>query len=334
LDVLALEFTEPRRVTWVPAEAPEPDEGGARVLSLYSGISAGTELLAYRGQIDPEVHLDESIDALGGNFSFPFRYGYSSVGVVERSRCSLEEGALVFALHPHQSAFTLPAPDLVPLGEIDARLATLFPLVETGLQISLDVGAEPGATVLVFGLGAVGVLTALLLARAGAAVIGVEPQGWRRDVAIALGIRAVAPGEQLADEVVASTSGAGTELAVEVSGQPSALVECLGLLAHEGRVVVASWYGTKEVPLPLGAEFHRRRLHIESSQVSSIPARLRPEWDFDRRGSEVVGLLGTLPLDRIATHAYPYRDAARAYEALDAAEPGLMHAALRYDPAL
>ena len=73
------------------------------------------------------------------------------------------------------------AADVVPLGAVDARQATIFPLVETALQIALDAGPLLGETVVVIGLGVVGALTALLLRRAGARVVAVEPRAWRRE---------------------------------------------------------------------------------------------------------------------------------------------------------
>ena len=122
----------------------------------------------------------------------------------------------------------------------------------------------------------------------------------------------------------------GVPLVVETSGNPDALRSALGLLAHEGTVLVASWYGTKEVSLPLGADFHRRRLAIRSTQVSTIPAALTSRWDPDRRRRAVVELLDDLPLDLLATHTVPFEEASDAYLALDAGREGVIHIALGY----
>ncbi len=289
--------------------------------TTHSGISAGTEMLAYRGQLDPDLPLDETIGALGGTFRHPFRYGYSCVGVVEQGADGVAEGDTVFAFHPHQDRFVVDAGAVVRLDGVGGREATMYPLVETALQITLDAGPVLDDTVVVFGLGAVGLLTCLLLGRAGGRVVAAEPQPWRRQLAEALGVTAVAP-----DELAPSS----VPLVVEASGNPAALRAALPLLAHEGTALVASWYGTKEVTLPLGAEFHRRRLTIRSTQVSTIPARLGDRWTPARRRRVVAELLGELPLDRLATHTFPFDDAPAAYRALDAGEPGLIHAALGY----
>ena len=325
----SLWFVGPRSVEVIPEALPPLEAGQVLIRTSFSGISGGTEMLAYRGELDPNMAVDETIGTLGGTFQFPFRYGYSCVGNVEQSRSELEEGASVFAFHPHQDAFVMNAGDVVPLGSVDPRSATLFPLVETALQIALDAGPLLGETVVVFGLGAVGTLTALLLQQAGARVVAVDLLAWRRDAAGGLGVDAVAP-DALQRALSSDGSPARVPLVVEASGNPEALRSALGLLSHEGTVLVASWYGAKEVSLPLGDEFHRRRLTIRSTQVSTIPARLSSRWTTHRRRGAVVDLLSELPLDRLATHTFPFDRASDAYAAIDAGSEGLIHAALGY----
>jgi 2-desacetyl-2-hydroxyethyl bacteriochlorophyllide A dehydrogenase len=321
----ALEFAAPGMVRLVDADIAEPQEGEVLVRTELSGVSGGTELLAYRGEIDSDVGLDDAIGVLGGTFRFPFRYGYSCVGEVERSRATgVAEGERVFAFHPHQSAFVVRGDDCVVLEGEDPQTATLLPLVETALQASLDAGTVLGATVAVTGLGAVGILTGAILVRAGARVIGSDPLPWRRDAAKSFGIDAVAP------EELPSAVGDGLPLVVETSGRPEVLAGSLSLLAHEGVALVVSWYGAKPVPLPLGAAFHRRRLTIRSTQVSSIPAAQRATWTRRSRLLHARTLLAELPLDALATHEFPFEQAPRAYEAIDRGEHGLIHATLRY----
>jgi 2-desacetyl-2-hydroxyethyl bacteriochlorophyllide A dehydrogenase len=324
----AVVFEAPRRIAVVPVDLRPPGDGEVLVHTLWSGISAGTEMLAYRGEIDPALALDDTIDALGGSFSFPFRYGYSCVGRAERPDRSLPDGQLVFAFHPHQDAFVVAADDVVVLDDVEPRLATLFPLVETALQVALDAGPVLEQPVAVIGLGAVGILSGLMLRRAGARVLGIEPIAERRAIAAAVGLPSVAPDDVA--EAMATDAPAGLPLIVEASGRPEALRAALPLLAHEGEALVVSWYGTKDVRLPLGAEFHRRRLHIRSTQVSSIPATLAASWSRDRRRAVAGELLHELPLAPLATHSYPFERAGEAFEAVDRGDPGMVHAALCY----
>lgn len=313
----------------------EPGEGDVVVRTITSGISTGTELLAYRGELDASLATDERLAALQGTFTYPFRYGYSTVGVVEETASDLPVGTLVFAFHPHQDRFVVPAQDVIVLeAATDPRLAVLLPLVETALQISLDAGEVRHEPVVVFGLGPVGLLTALLLQRHGADVLTVEPVAWRREIATGLGL-AVADatvGTELGTWVADRTDGEGVPLVVEVSGNPAALAAGLDVLAHEGTALVASWYGTKPVSLPLGGAFHRRRLALRSTQVSTIPASMSGRWSVRRRRQVALGLLTELQAQvrELATHEFAFADAADAYAALDAGEPGLLHAGLRY----
>jgi 2-desacetyl-2-hydroxyethyl bacteriochlorophyllide A dehydrogenase len=322
-------FLAPYRVALEQVDVPEPREGQLLVRAESSGLSGGTEMLAFRGELDPRLPRDEVLGALGGTFAYPFAYGYSVVGRVERSRGSIPAGALVFAFHPHQDLFVVEEADAVVLDGADPRQATLLPLVETGLQVALDAGPRLGEHVIVQGLGCVGILTAYLLVRSGARVLGSEPDPARRRAAAQFGVEAVSPAD-LAGCAAEATSGRGSDLVVEASGNPDALREALPLLAHEGTALVCSWYGTKPVSLPLGAEFHRRRLTIRSSQVSTIPARLAGRWDRGRRRAAARALLEEIPLETLTTHEFPFDAAGEAYAAIARQEPGLIHATLRY----
>lgn len=286
-------------------------------------------MLAYRGEIDPDLPLDESIGALVGTFSWPFQYGYSVVGRIHESRCSLQPGATVFCFHPHQAHLLAEQDEMIEIRDIDPRVATLLPLVETALQISLDAGPVAHQPVVVMGLGAVGILTGALLYRAGATVLAADPLQWRRSVAESFSLESVDPGE-LGSHVDDITDGRGTALIVEASGSPGALSMALELAAHEGMVLVASWFGTKSVSLPLGGAFHRRRLTLRSTQVSTIPARLTRQWTKKRRTETALSLMKELPLERLATHEFPLSQATSAFRAVDVATDGLIHAAINY----
>jgi threonine dehydrogenase-like Zn-dependent dehydrogenase len=240
------------------------------------------------------------------------------------------EGQRVFAFHPHQDRFVADPGDVVAVDDLDPRAATLYPTVETALQVTLDANPRMGETVVVVGLGAVGILVAALLARTGAVVVGSEPDPARRAAAGAFGVRAVDPGE-LAEAVGTGTGGRGADLVVEASGNPEALAGTLGLLVREGTVLVCSWYGTKPVALPLGAAFHRRRLTLRSTQVSTLPAALTARWDRARRAELAWRLLRELPVAVLCTHAFPFEAAAEAYASTDRKQDGLIHAALAYE---
>jgi threonine dehydrogenase-like Zn-dependent dehydrogenase len=234
----------------------------------------------------------------------------------------MESRQAVFAFQPHQDVFAARASDLIPLPGIDPAAATLFPLVETALQVTLDAGSGYRDRVVVLGAGVLGLLTGLLLQRSGWRPLVAEPQAWRRAVAASLGVTATAPGE---------LAGVQVPLVIDASGNPDAPAMALDMLAHEGTLLIASWFGTKSVELPLGGAFHRRRLTIRSTQVSTIPARLSGTWTRSRRQRETAELLAELPLAELCTHVFAFGDAAEAFRAVDQGVPGLMHAVLDYD---
>jgi threonine dehydrogenase-like Zn-dependent dehydrogenase len=312
----ALFHTAPRCVEIRELPTPRPAAGEVLVRTVCSGISGGTERLVYRGEVSAELALDDTIDALGGTFSYPFAYGYACVGEVA------ESGQTVFAFHPHQDVFAARAGELIPLPPIDPASATLLPLAETALQVTLDAGTGYRDRVIVLGAGVLGLLTGLLLQSAGWRPLIAEPQAWRRAVASSLGVTTAAP-EDLEKEKV--------PLVIDASGNPDAPAMALNLLAHEGTLLIASWFGTKPVVLPLGGAFHRRRLIIRSTQVSTVPARLSGTWSRSRRRREAVELLSELPLPQLCTHVFAFGHAAEAFRAVDQGIPGLMHAVLDYD---
>jgi 2-desacetyl-2-hydroxyethyl bacteriochlorophyllide A dehydrogenase len=312
----ALFHTAPRCVEIRELPTPRPAAGEVLVSTLFSGISSGTERLVYRGEVPEDLALDDTIDALGGAFRYPFPYGYACVGEVADS------GRAVFAFQPHQDVFAARASDLISLPAVDPASATLFPLVETALQVTLDAGTGYRDRVIVLGAGVLGLLTALLLQRSGQRPLLAEPQAWRRVLASRLGVTAAAPEELLKEEVA---------LVIDASGNPDAPAMALDMLAHEGTLLVASWFGTKPVVLPLGGAFHRRRLTIRSTQVSTVPARLSVTWPRSRRRLEAVELMAELPLAELCTHVFAFSKAAEAFRAVDENTPGLMHAVLDYD---
>ena len=172
------------------------------------------------------------------------------------------------------------------------------------------------------GAGVLGLLTGLLLQRSGWRPLLAEPLQWRRAVAGGLGITTAAPAELENEEV---------PLVIDASGNPDAPAMALDMLTHEGTLLVASWFGTKPVVLPLGGAFHRRRLTIRSTQVSTVPARLSGTWSRSRRRQETVELLPGLPLSQLCTDVFDFGAAAEAFRAVDQGKPGLMHAVLNYD---
>jgi 2-desacetyl-2-hydroxyethyl bacteriochlorophyllide A dehydrogenase len=311
----AVWFAGPRRAELREEEAPPPGPDQARVRTLASAISHGTEMLVYRGQVTPNLALD--LPALAGSFGFPIKFGYACAGQILEVGSAVENlapGDLVFALHPHQQVFTIAAETLLRLPPGSDPLAAVFCAnLETALTIVHDAAPRLGETVLIVGQGVVGLLTTALLSRCGARVIAVDPLEQRRLLAGRMGADvAVAP-----EDLSIGLGARPADIAIEVSGTPAALQSAIDHLAVEGTVVVASWYGSKAVSLDLGGAFHRKRLSLRSSQVGRINPALTPRWDYARRRETVRDLLAQVDPTVLISHRFALNEAAAAYRMVD-----------------
>ena len=123
------------------------------------------------------------------------------------------------------------------------------------------------------------------------------------------------------------------DLAIEASGNAAALDQALDAVTFGGTVVVCSWYGTKPVPLTLGGAFHRGRLRIVSSQVSTIDAALQPRWTYQRRLQLARKLLPHLELNALISHRFPVEQAAEAYALVDEHAQDTVQVLLTYSQA-
>src|SRR5688572_10547715 len=73
-------------------EAPLPPlaRGRARVRTLFSGISRGTERLVLQGSVERSEWERMRCPMQEGGFPFPVKYGYCAVGVVEDGSAELK----------------------------------------------------------------------------------------------------------------------------------------------------------------------------------------------------------------------------------------------------
>jgi len=320
LKARALWFTAPRTATLRVETVEPPGPGEVRVKTIASAVSAGTEMLVYRGEVPRDLRLD--LPTLAGSYGFPIKYGYAAAGRVLDTGPGVEnlsQGDPVFVHHPHQDILLVPAQMPVRLpDDLDPVLGVFSANLETALNIVHDAPVRLGETALVFGQGVVGILVALLLKLASAGpVLVVDPLKERRRVALASGADGAFEPKSSKERVTEITGGRGVDVAVETSGSGAALQSAIDAVATEGTVVVASWYGTKPVTLALGGHFHRERVRLRSSQVGRMNPELAPRWDRDRRMDTVLGLLSRLKLRELISHRIPFEEAPEAYMLLD-----------------
>jgi hypothetical protein len=289
----------------LPPMAPDMVE----VRATFSALSRGTERLVFEGRVPESEYARMRAPWQAGAFPFPVRYGYAAVGTVEDGPDGLI-GRSVFALHPHQTRFRLPADAVavVPDG-VPPHRAVLAANMETALNAIWDASPRPGARVLVVGAGLLGCLvTALLSDRPDLSVHVTDIRSEAGIAARDFGVRFSAPGE---------VAAGGYDLAFHASASAAGLQTAIDALGFEGRVIELSWFGDRPVPLVLGGAFHANRLSIVSSQVGHVARARRAALGHRDRLARALAALADPRLDRLVTAEVAFAD-------LPAAMPDLL----------
>jgi 2-desacetyl-2-hydroxyethyl bacteriochlorophyllide A dehydrogenase len=324
-------FTSPLVAEVVTEAVPDckPDE--VRLQTLYSGISAGTELTAYRGS-NPYLNKrwdEKSRLFVDGSTSFEYPvdgWGYEEVGeVVEVGSevTDLKRGDRVWGTWGHRTSTVQPAERAAArlLGaDVDSRIGIFSQIGAIALNVILDADIHVGETVAVFGLGVPGQIVAQLARLNGATVIGVDGIAARRELATELGADIVLDADQgqVAEQIRDLTSGRGADVCLEVTGNYRALHEAIRSVAYSSRVCAAGFMQGDGVGLRLGEEFHHNRVNVVCSQISGVSPSLQHRWDDYRLARTAMDLAtsGRLRLLDLITHTFPLAAAADAFTLL------------------
>ncbi|MET7832375.1 zinc-binding alcohol dehydrogenase [Micromonospora sediminicola] len=293
---------------------PGPDE--VLVRARFSGVSRGTETLVFSGRVPVDQYAAMRAPFQSGDFPAPVKYGYLSVGTVEEGPAELR-GRTVFCLHPHQSAYVVPADAVVVVPDgVPAARAVLAGTVETAVNALWDAAPLVGDRVTVIGGGMVGCGVAALLARfPGVRVELVDADPARAAVAAALGVDFALPADATGER----------DLVVHASATADGLQRSLELLRPEGTVLELSWYGDRPVTLALGGVFHARRLGIRSSQVGTVSPR-RADRSYADRLALALELLADPAFDVLLTGRSRFTDLPDVLDRLASGElPALCH---------
>ncbi|MEQ1715994.1 MAG: zinc-binding alcohol dehydrogenase [Hyphomicrobium sp.] len=298
-----------------------PLPGEARVKTLFSAISRGTERLVAFGHVPKPEWARMRAPLQAGDFPFPVKYGYSAAGVVTAGPDTLLD-KFVFCLHPHQDHFHAPQSMLLPLPDgVPPKRATLAANMETALNAQWDAGIAPGDKVLVIGAGAVGLLTARLAARVpGSSVVICDIDPGKAALAQALGLTFSTPASIPSDNQIVfhtSASAAGLQSAIDAA-------------AFEGRIIEMSWYGDQPVTLNLGGAFHTKRLQIISSQVGHVAPGRRANVKHRDRLAMALQLLDDTVLDSLVDDEIAFDTVAGALPQLLTASGAKLLPVIRY----
>jgi hypothetical protein len=298
--------------------------GDVLVRTLRSAISRGTESLVFSGRVPQSQREVMKAPFQDGGFPGPVKYGYLNVGVVEAGPLDLV-GRTVFCLHPHQTAYVVPAGAVTVVPpEVPVARAVLTGLVETAVNALWDAGPLIGDRVAVVGAGTLGCCVARLLARIpGVTVTLVDVDPARAGVAAALGAGFAQPDD----------APDGLDLVVHASATSTGLQRSLELLVPDGTVVELSWYGDEETTLSLGGVFHSNRLTVRASQVGAVASARRGRRTAADRLQLAVELLRDACFDALLTGQSPFAELPEVVPRLVSGElPALCHS-VTYDGA-
>jgi 2-desacetyl-2-hydroxyethyl bacteriochlorophyllide A dehydrogenase len=331
-----VQFIGPRQVEVAEHARELLPPGHLRVKTLFSGISAGTELTAYRGT---NPYLTRTWDAEARIFrdgsagiEYPVAgWGYSEVGEVTEISAELAGtpglpalGDLVWGIWGHRSEGIVPAERMIghtlpagvePLAGAFARVGAIAYNAVLASDIHL------GEDVAVFGQGVIGLLTTRLAQLNGARVTAVDAIDGRLEAARRYGATHTlnARTGTVAERIRETTGGLGADVAIEISGAYPALHEALRSVTVQGRVVASGFYQGDGNGLRLGDEFHHNRVQLVCSQIGGVPPQLAGRWTVERLQRTFLHLVadGQVDVTSLVSHVVPVADAAEAYVLLD-----------------
>jgi threonine dehydrogenase-like Zn-dependent dehydrogenase len=324
---LSLWFEREGKVALRREPIPSPGVGEVLIKTIVSAISPGTEMVIYRGEAPRTLAADTVIPSLQGNFMYPLKYGYSAVGKVIGIGPGVDEdwiGKKVFSFHPHESHFVERVGQFHELpSDMSPEQAVFLPNMETALTLTLDGSPLPGEQVVVFGQGIVGLLLTSILSRVPLLITAtVDRYPLRRNFSEMVGAGLTLDPEdsrfsaRLSESFIGSGYYNGADLAYEISGNPAALATAIDVTGYNGRIVLGSWYGTKRADLYLGGDFHRKRIHLITSQVSTISPCLTGRFGKLRLLALAWEMIRQVKPSRFITHRFPVTRAEEAYQFL------------------
>jgi threonine dehydrogenase-like Zn-dependent dehydrogenase len=279
----------PGRVRLAERSLAPPGPGDVIVRSLYSTFKHGTEMMAYRAEtphvsraFNPSLRLFEN--APGEQSFYPRPLGSMVVGTVEwagERAGDLRPGDRVFGFAPIADVHVMPATSVRKLGALTPEQALCIDPASFALGGVLDGEISKGETVLVTGLGAIGLFAVQYCVALGARVVAASGLEERRRLAQSFGASEAhdtsADGDvaRTIKERMVSEGMAGVDAAIECSGSLATLAMAIRAARQCGRVVCVGFYGPGTINL--GEEFFHNRLTL----LASLPALT---WNNPVRG--------------------------------------------------
>jgi 2-desacetyl-2-hydroxyethyl bacteriochlorophyllide A dehydrogenase len=327
-------FTEPNTVGFESYEYRPLESHEVRLRTLYSGISAGTELTAYRGS-NPYLHKqwDSSrklfIPAEQPTLTYPVSgWGYEEVGEVIELGSEVQDvaiGDIIFGTWGHRTHHIVGeeyARNRVQAKSLDPIFGLFSQIGAIALNGVHDARIRIGETVVVFGMGTLGQIVGQLAKKSGARVVGVDRFQKRLEIAQesnAADIGLNAEEGEVAERIRAITDDRGADIAIEATGSSIALNQAIRSVAYSAKVIALGFFQGEATGLFLGEEFHHNRVNIVGSQIFGTDPELTYRWNQLRLVQTFMRLQaeGMVNLKPIISHIVPFEDAGEAFRILD-----------------
>jgi len=317
-----LYFTAPGQVELREEALPELGAEEVLVETVCSAISAGTEMLVYQGRFPRDMETDSVISSLRGSLEYPLAYGYACVGKIKAIGSQVDKSMrdqLIFAFQSHTSHFITNPDSLFPVpNSLSPEAACFLPNMETAVNLVQDAAPIFGECVLVLGQGVVGLLTASLLSEFPLeTLVTADCFELRRNSSPVPQRSSLDPYSPNFHKEAMRLLNGSADLTFELSGRPETLNDALAITGFSGRIVIGSWYGEKRAEIDLGSAFHRSRIKLISSQVSTLAPELSGRWNKARRFDTAWKALERIKPEKWITHRFFIDNAKEAYRLLD-----------------
>ena len=303
-----------------------------RIKTLYSGISAGTELTAYLGsnpylkkRWNPETRFFEEGSA---SMTYPMpAIGYEEVGEVIEVGVGVTlvtVGQIVWGAWGHRSMYVAKeawvAPRILDERVQDLRTGIFSQIGGIALNAVIDADIHLGEYVAVFGQGVPGLMVTQMARANGAEVIAIDRLPARLDAARASGATHTINSSDVdaAIAVQAITGGRGADVTIEITGNTHALNDAIRSTAANSRVVVSGFMQGEASGLFLGEEFHHNRIQLICSQIGGVSTSIDHRWDRMRLDTTAMRLQaeGRIDFGKLISHTFKVSDAQSAFDLL------------------
>ena len=315
-----LEMTGKATARIIEAEAPTPEHGEVLIQTARSAI-CGSEMKAYRGTgivggnggheaVGTVVELGKGVTevTLGQRVGVSAVVGCGDCAECARGRYTWCKSARSRS-RMHAEQFVIHARCCSPLpDDLTWDEATL--LTGDGMGVpwhtAKKIDRADTETIVVMGLGPIGLGNVLLQAHLGRRVIGVDIVDYRVDFAMQLGADiSLKADDSLIDRILDLTDGDGADVVIDCAGQRASVANSF-LAVRRGGTVVFNGESNEELLAP-SRDFNRREIWAVGCWyyfMSEVPEMIQL-W---RDGLDVT---------RMITHRFPLAEAPAAFELFD-----------------